>query len=148
MVHYNQFHSSPWLKVEFIRRTGCRISVRATNQRLLTAGYPSRRPTTCPGLTREHHRRRRHWAQRHPVWDLRHWGHCVFYDESRFKQCGAIHFGRVLFLCRVSLCDPFTISLIDLYCSIIFIMIVVTIIGSFMAILFILNNTFRLSVTR
>ena len=43
----------------------------------------------------------------------------------------------------VSICVPFTISLIE-FC---FIRTVVTIIGILMAILFILNYTFRLSVT-
>ena len=86
----------------------------------LTAGYSSRRPARCPGLTREHRRRRRQWAQVTPLWELRHCRNCVFSDDSRFKlhrsdsrirvrcvkgrhismlvcknrwQCGAIHHG-------------------------------------------------------
>ena len=51
--------------------------------------------------------------------------------------------GCALFWCWVSLCVPFTHSLLE--CS--FIMMVATIIGIFMAILFILNYTLRLSVT-
>ena len=43
------------LRVEFNRRIGRRISVGNINQRLLTAGHPSRRPTTCLRLKREHH---------------------------------------------------------------------------------------------
>ena len=56
-------------------------------------------------------------------------------------------FGCALFWCRVPLC-AFILSLIEFYFIIImFIMIVVTIIEIFMAILFICNYTFRLSVT-
>ena len=51
---------------------------------LAKVGYP-RRPTRCPRLTKEHRRRRRQWARRNRDWDLRHWRHCVFSDESRFK---------------------------------------------------------------
>ena len=56
--------------------------------------------------------------------------------------------GGVLFWCCVSLCAPSTISLLEFYFIMIFIMIVVTIIEIFMAILFILNYTFWLSVTK
>ena len=48
----------------------------------------------------------------------------------------------------MSFSAPFTISMIKFYFIMIFIMIVVTIIGIFMAILYILNYTFRLSVTK
>ena len=48
----------------------------------------------------------------------------------------------------VNICAPFTISLVAFYFIIIFIMRVVTISGIFMAILFILNYTFRFSVTK
>ena len=47
-------------------------------------------------------------------------------------------FGCELFWCWVSLCTPFTISLIE-FCFIMIFMIVVTIIGIFMTILFILG---------
>ena len=55
--------------------------------------------------------------------------------------------GCALLWCWVSLCAPFTISLIEFYFIMIFTMIVVTIIWILMAILFILNYTIRLSVT-
>ena len=48
----------------------------------------------------------------------------------------------------VNISAPFTISLVAFYFIIIFIMRVVTISGIFMAILFILNYTFRFSVTK
>ena len=52
--------------------------------------------------------------------------------------------GCALFWCWVSFCVPVTNSLIEFY----FIMIIVIIIGIFMAIIFILNNTFRLSESK
>ena len=58
--------------------------VRTIRRRLLAAGYWSRRPARCPGLTLEHRRRRREWGRRHRVWDLRQWRHCIFSDESWF----------------------------------------------------------------
>ena len=48
-------------------------------------GYHSHRPAWCPRPNLVHHRRRRQWARRHRVWDIRHWRHCIFTDESRFK---------------------------------------------------------------
>ena len=56
-------------------------------------------------------------------------------------------FACELFWCRVSLCAPFTISLVECYFIIIFIIEVVNIFGIGMAMLFILDYTFRLSVT-
>ena len=61
--------------------------------------------------------------------------------------CIGLGFGYVSFWCCVS-CAPFTIFLIDCYFIMVFIIIVVTNIGIFVAILFILNYTFRLSVTK
>ena len=49
---------------------------------------------------------------------------------------------------RIIICAPFIISLIEFYIIMMFIMKVVIIIGIFMAILFISNYTFRLSVTK
>ena len=84
MMCYNRFYSSLLLSVEFHRRIGRRISVRAINRRLLADGYPSPRPTRYPRLTRKHRRRRRQWARWYHDWDLRHWVHCVFSDESKY----------------------------------------------------------------
>ena len=50
--------------------------------------------------------------------------------------------------CWVSLGAAFTISLIEFYFIMIFNMIVVTLIGIFVAIIYILNYTFRLFVTK
>ena len=94
MVLYNRFHSSPRLRVEFNRRIEHGILVHIINRRLSTAGYPSRRVARCPRLTREHRRHCRQWAGWHHDWDLCHWRHRVFSDESRFKlyhSDGQIH---------------------------------------------------------
>ena len=32
-----------------------------------------------------HRWRRRQWARRQRVWDIRHWPHCIFIEQSRFK---------------------------------------------------------------
>ena len=60
---------------------------------------------------------------------------------GRFFGCALF----CLFCCWVSPCAPFTISLIEFYFIVIFIIIVLTVIEIFMAILLILNYTFRLS---
>ena len=67
--------------------------------------------------------------------------HCALVSCTPSQSIG-MDFGCALFWCWVSLCVPFAYSLIELY----FIMIVVTIIGIFMAIIFILNCMSRLSV--
>ena len=48
--------------------------------RLLAADYRSR----CPRLNLDHRWRRHVCGRTHRRWDLRHWRHCVFSDESRF----------------------------------------------------------------
>ena len=53
--------------------------------RLLAVGYHSRRLARCPRLTLVNPRRCRQWARRHCVWNIWHWQHCIFTDESRFK---------------------------------------------------------------
>lgn len=80
----NRFMTASRIRAEFLRRTGRHISVRTVRRRLLVAGYKSRRPARCPRLTDEHRQRRRRWARRHRQWDIRHWSHCLFTDESRF----------------------------------------------------------------
>ena len=72
---------------------------------------------------------------------------CAWVSCAPSQSIGQV-LGCALFWCWVSFCAPFTISLIEFYFIMIFIMIVVTIIGIFEAILFILNYTFRLSVTK
>ena len=67
--------------------------------------------------------------------------HCALIS---WPQSIALVLWCALFWCWVSICVPFTNSLIQCY----FIMIVATIIGICMAILFILNYIFELSVAR
>ena len=69
--------------------------------------------------------------------------HCALVSCTP-SQCLGLIFGWVLFWCLVSLCVPFINSLIECY----FIMMVATIIGTFMAILSILIYTVGLFVTR
>ena len=62
MMRKNRFLSSARLRVDVIRQIGRQISLRTINRRLLTAGYPARRPARCPRLTNDYRRRRRQWA--------------------------------------------------------------------------------------
>ena len=59
-----------------------------------------------------------------------------------------LFFGCALFPCWLSLCAPFTISLIEFYFIMIFTMTVVTVTRIFMSILFIFKDIFRLSVIK
>ena len=72
----------------------------------------------------------------------------VYWSSEPHHSLYRTGFGFALFWCWVSLCVPFTISLLEFYFVMIFIMIVMTIVGIFMANLFILNGTFRLSELR
>ena len=73
--------------------------------------------------------------------------HCALVSSIP-SQCMGLFFGCVLFWCSVSLGAPVTISLIQFYFIMIFIMRVVAIIGFFMAILYFLKLHLRLSVTK
>ena len=84
MVRDNRLISDPRLRVEMIRWFESRLSVWSFLNKLLAAGYMSRRPNGCPRLTLDHRRLRRAWGRMHRKWDLRHWRQCVFTDESRF----------------------------------------------------------------
>ena len=64
------------------------------------------------------------------------------------SQLKGLVLGCAFFWCWASLYAPFTVSLIDFPLIMIFIIIIVTIIGMFMAILFIMKYSFRLSVTK
>ena len=75
--------------------------------------------------------------------DIGNTWHCALVDCTPSQSIGLV-FVPALFCCWVSLCIPFTRSLIEFY----FIMIVVTIIDIFIAIIVILNYTLRLSVTK
>ena len=86
MVIDNRFIPAARLCVEMIRQFLRRLSVQSMVNRLLAAGYRSRRPTRCPRLTSDHRRCHRLWGRKQRRWDLRHWRHGVFNDESRFTQ--------------------------------------------------------------
>ena len=73
--------------------------------------------------------------------------HCALVSCTPSQSIG-LFFLCALFWCWVSLCAPFTIFSIEFYFIMVFIMIVATIIGIFMAILFVLNYTLMLSVTK
>ena len=106
MMRDHLFISAPCLR---FRR---RLSVRNSVNRLLVAGYRSRRPARCHRLTFGHRRRRRGCGNMHRRWDLRHWRHCVFSGESRFTLFHSVRRARVcrrqgerLIDARISLTD-------------------------------------------
>ena len=66
--------------------------------------------------------------------------HCALVSSTPSQSIGLV-FGGALFWCWVSLGAPVTISLIEFYFIMIFIMIVVTIIGIFMTINYFLEYT-------
>ena len=72
------------LHIKMICQFQRRLSVWSIVKRLLTAGYWSRHPTRCPRWTSDHRHRPCVWGRTHKWWDLRHWRHCVFSEESRF----------------------------------------------------------------
>ena len=74
------FHlvSSSACGVKTIPQFRRRLSVRSILNRLLAAGYRSRRPTRCPRLTLDHRQRRRVYGKTHRGCD------CVFSDASCF----------------------------------------------------------------
>ena len=73
--------------------------------------------------------------------------HCALVSSIPSQSRGLVC-RCAFFWCGVSLGAPYTVSLIEFYFFMIFIMIVVTVIGIFMVILYILNYTFRLSLTK
>ena len=79
------FHRRESSRVELIRRTGPRVSVRTVQRCLIAAGYHWRRPARCPRLTYDHRQRRHVWARWHRNWNHQHWSHVIFADESRFS---------------------------------------------------------------
>ena len=85
IMNRNRYLSSSRIRVELIRRTGPRVSVRTVQRCLIAAGYHSRRPARCPRLTYDHRQRRRVWARWHRNWNHQHWSHVIFADESRFS---------------------------------------------------------------
>ena len=63
---------------------GVNVSRQTVNRRLLQRGYRARRMTKCPRLTVRHRVARLQWARRHRRWQLGHWRHVIFTDESRY----------------------------------------------------------------
>ena len=86
VVRMNHFISAPRLRMQMIRSFGRHITARTVTviNRLLAAEYRARRPARRPRLTLVLRRRCSEWDQRHRVWNLRQWRHCIFSDESRF----------------------------------------------------------------
>ena len=63
---------------------GIHISRQTVNRRLVDSGYRARRMVKCPRLTAQHRAARLRWAREHRVFQLGHWRHVVFTDESRY----------------------------------------------------------------
>ena len=63
---------------------GVNVSRQTVHRRLLQRGYRARRMTKCPRLTVRHRVARLQWARRHRRWQLGHWRHVIFTDESRY----------------------------------------------------------------
>ena len=84
IMHANWLLSSLKLRTQPIRRTGYRLSVRTITQHFLATGY-SCRQARCPRLTSVNCCSCCQWARRHCVWDIHHWRHCSYSDESRFE---------------------------------------------------------------
>lgn len=61
-----------------------RVSRQIVNRRLLSRGLRSRRPAKKPLMTRARKQRRLEWSEQYHRWQLGHWRHVLFSDESRF----------------------------------------------------------------
>ena len=85
-MRWNRFLSSSRIRLELIRQTGCCVSARTAQRRLVAAGYLSKRQKRCPCLTHDHRRQCHIWACRHQNWNHQHWSHVLFADESRFSR--------------------------------------------------------------
>lgn len=66
------------------RHFGVNVSRETVNRRLVQHGYRARRMTKVPRLTVRHRVARLQWARRHRRWQLGHWRHVIFTDESRY----------------------------------------------------------------
>ena len=80
----NRFLSATMLRSIWMRTIRRRCSIRTVQGRLLAARLRAHRPCRRPALTRRHRHTRRRWAEAHRNWQLGHWRHAVFFDESRF----------------------------------------------------------------
>ena len=80
----NRFLSATMLRSISMRTIRRRCSIRTVRGRLLAARLRAHRLCRRPALTRRHRQTRRRWAEAHRNWQLGHWRHAVFVDESRF----------------------------------------------------------------
>lgn len=84
MCRTNRFMTATMLRSWWMRTIRRRCSIRTVRARLLAAKLKACRPCRRPMLNRRHRQTRRHWTEAHRNWQLGHWRHCVFVDESRF----------------------------------------------------------------
>lgn len=84
MCQGNRFLSAMKLSPIWMRTIRRRCSIRTVRDRLLAIRVRPHRPCTDKTLARRHHPTRRPWTEPHRDWQLRHWQHTVFFDESWF----------------------------------------------------------------
>ena len=80
----NRTASAETLRRRWQHQIQTRVSRATVNNRLLERGLKARRPAKKPFLSRENKRKRLQWARDHEKYQLRHWRHVLFSDESRF----------------------------------------------------------------
>ena len=85
MVRQDRFLSARALTARMRHLYGMRAGRTTVNNRLLSRGNRTYRPTTKPLLTANDRRLRLEWAQRWRNLTVAHWQHVIFSDESRFK---------------------------------------------------------------
>ena len=85
MVRQDRFLSARALTARMRNLYGMRAGCTTVNNRRLSRGYRTYRPTTKPLLTANHRRLRLEWAQRWRNLTVAHWQHVIFGDESRFQ---------------------------------------------------------------
>ena len=80
----NHFLSATMLRYIWMRTISRHCSIWTVRGRLLAARLRAHHPCRCSALKRRHHQTRRRRAQAHCNWQLGHWHHTAFVDESRF----------------------------------------------------------------
>lgn len=80
----NRTSSTTTLKNTLEEVRGVALSTETIRKRLKEKGIRSYRAATGPLLTTQHRVQRLRYAQNHGNWNLRHWSHVLFTDESRF----------------------------------------------------------------
>ena len=84
LARRNRTTTARGLEMMFRDGTGIHLSNQTVRNRLHEGGLHSRRPVRAPILTGRHRRARLDFASSHRDWQLRHWRHVLFTDESRF----------------------------------------------------------------